>query len=156
MKIHTLHKVQVVSRPLGEVFSFFEKPENLAMITPPWLGFRILTPLPVVMKKDAVFDYSIRVMGLRMRWKSLVSEYRPPHMFVDEQIEGPYRYWRHTHAFAEVEEGTRITDEIRYAMPFGILGEIVQRLAMRRQLEAIFAHRARVISEIFEEEEVVR
>ena len=154
MKIHTLYKMQIVNRPLAEVFSFFQNPENLALITPPWLGFSILTPLPVVMKEGAVFEYSVRVMGLRTRWASLICDYQPPGTFVDEQLKGPYRYWRHTHTFAEVEGGTRITDEIRYAMPFGILGEIVQRLMVKRQLETIFAYRAQVIAEMFEEQEV--
>lgn len=149
MKIHTLKKEQIVPRALDEVFAFFERPENLARITPPWLGFRILTPSPIVMEWGAEFEYTVRVMGVRIRWKSLISDYQPPFRFVDEQTRGPYAYWHHTHTFVEVDAGTRVGDEVRYAMPFGMIGTVVQRLAVRRQLEDIFSYRSKVIGEIF-------
>jgi ligand-binding SRPBCC domain-containing protein len=146
MKIFTLKKEQLVARPREDVFAFFEKPENLARITPPWLGFRILTPSPIVMGWGAEFEYTIKVMGIRMRWKSLISDYQPPFRFVDEQTKGPYSYWHHTHTFTEVDGGTLVGDEVKYAMPFGMIGTLVQRLAVGRQLEAIFSYRARVTS----------
>lgn len=149
MKIFRLHKEQFVRRPLAEVFSFFERPENLAAITPPSMGFRIVTPPPILMKEGAVFEYSVRVMGIRMRWKSLISEYKPPFRFIDEQVKGPYTLWHHTHTFTEVHGGTLIGDEVRYAMPFGIVGRVAQRLAVSRQLEDIFSHRSQVMCTMF-------
>ena len=50
--MHSLITEQTVSAPLADVFNFFEKPENLARITPAWLDFRILTPSPVPMCQD--------------------------------------------------------------------------------------------------------
>jgi ligand-binding SRPBCC domain-containing protein len=149
MKIYTLRKEQVVPRLLREVFAFFEKPENLARITPPWLGFRILTPSPIVMERGARFEYTIRVMGIKMRWISVISEYEPPFRFVDEQVQGPYAYWHHTHTFSEAEGGTLVGDEVRYALPFGMIGMVVRRLAVSRQLEDIFSYRSKVIDETF-------
>jgi len=149
MKIYQLQKEQFVGRPLAEVFSFFERPENLAAITPPSMGFRIVTPPPILMKEGAVFEYSVRVMGIQMRWRSLISEYKPPFRFVDEQVKGPYTFWHHKHTFSEVEGGTLISDEVRYAMPFGLLGMIARRLTVKRQLEQIFAHRSQVIDTLF-------
>lgn len=145
MKVYTLKKEQIVPRPLGEVFAFFERPENLARITPPWLGFRILTPSPIVMKRGAKFEYTVRVMGVRVGWESLISDYQPPHRFVDEQTRGPYAYWHHTHTFLQVDGGTLVGDEVCYAMPFGVIGTLAQRFAVRRQLEEIFFYRATVI-----------
>ena len=145
MKVYTLKKDQTVPRPLDEVFAFFERPENLARITPPWLGFRILTPSPIVMKRGAKFEYTVRVMGVRVGWESLISDYQPPHRFVDEQTRGPYAYWHHTHTFLQVDDGTLVGDEVRYAMPFGVIGTLAQRFAVRRQLEEIFSYRATVI-----------
>jgi ligand-binding SRPBCC domain-containing protein len=149
MKVYTLKKEQLVLRPLVEVFAFFERPENLARITPPWLGFRILTPSPIVMERGAKFEYTVRVMGIRVGWESLISDYQPPHRFVDEQTKGPYAYWHHTHTFSQVDGGTLVGDEVRYAMPFGIFGTLAWRLAVRRQLEDIFSYRARVIGAMF-------
>ena len=57
MRVHEFRRRQVFAAPVADVFSFFESPRNLAKITPPNLGFTILTPEPLVMKAGAVFDY---------------------------------------------------------------------------------------------------
>jgi ligand-binding SRPBCC domain-containing protein len=152
MKRYLLEREVVVRKPLAEVFEFFSRPENLAQITPPWLGFRILTPVPIPMKEGALIDYTVKVFGVRIRWKTQISEYGPPRRFVDEQLRGPYALWRHTHTFSEVDGGTGIRDEVEYAMPFGVIGRIARRLIVRRQLDAIFAHRANVIERHFQGE----
>ena len=49
MRIHELHREQVVPRPPGETFAFFARARNLERITPPWLRFEVLTPEPITM-----------------------------------------------------------------------------------------------------------
>lgn len=149
MKVFALQRQHLVRRPHREVFRFFEQPENLATITPPWLGFRIVTPSPVTMKKGAVIDYTITIAGKRIRWQSLISAYDPPYKFVDDQLRGPYTLWRHTHTFSETDGGTIISDEVHYALPFGPVGRIAHALFVQRQLETIFDYRARVIDQLF-------
>lgn len=149
MRTYTLRAEQEVPRPLSDVFEFFSRPENLARITPPSLGFVILTPTPVEMKAGAVIEYTIRVAGVKLRWQTLITEYEPPSRFADEQAKGPYAYWRHTHNFEATAGGTRIRDEVQYAMPLGVLGAIAHRLFVRHELEEIFAYRKSVIEKIF-------
>lgn len=150
MKCYTLKRRQVIARPLQEVFSFFAQPENLAKITPDTVGFHMLTPLPIVMQSGIVLDYTIRVLGIPVRWTTLITAYDPPHRFCDVAIRGPYSFWHHTHTFEETDEGTLMTDEVRYALPFGIAGRIVHRLWVKRQLDHIFDFRARVIRQMLE------
>ena len=90
MTVHVLERRQQVAAPLAEVFAFFARPENLAEITPPSMGFEILTPSPIAMKEGALIDYVVRVGGLPLRWRTLITSFEPPHRFVDEQISGPY------------------------------------------------------------------
>jgi ligand-binding SRPBCC domain-containing protein len=151
MRVHSLRRTQTVRRPLGEVFSFFQNPENLSLITPENLGFKILTPRPVRMKEGAVIDYTISLGGIPVRWTSLISEFDPPRHFVDIQLRGPYLFWHHKHTFTAIAEGTVINDDVLYALPFGIAGEITHYLAVRRKLEAIFQLRSRVIANLFAE-----
>jgi ligand-binding SRPBCC domain-containing protein len=139
----------MIARPRGEVFEFFSRPENLERITPGWVGFRLLTPQPIDMKAGAVLDYTIRLLGLPVRWTTLISDYEPPHRFSDVALRGPYRFWCHTHTFEKDGQETIMIDEVRYALPFGILGDLVHRLWVRRQLDCIFDYRAEVIGEIF-------
>ena len=92
--------------PLSEVFLFFSTAENLNLLTPPWVHFSILTPLPIEMRQGLVIQYRIRVQGIPHRWDSEITEWRPPFGFTDTQIRGPYRYWVHRHGFEETPEGT--------------------------------------------------
>lgn len=150
MKVYTLKRKQKVKRPLKEVFNFFDRPENLSKLTPDALGFKILTPPPIVMKEGALIDYTVKVMGINIHWRTLISTYDPPDKFVDEQLKGPYSFWHHTHRFKEIPEGTSIEDEVHYALPFGIIGRLVHSLFVKRQLKKIFDYRSRTIAGIFE------
>ena len=147
--VHELVREQQVARPRDEVFAIFSQPENLGRLTPPWLGFRILTPPPLPMHAGALIDYEIRLGPLPTRWRTMITAYDPPERFVDEQLAGPYSFWHHTHEFLVHDGGTLIRDRVRYLLPFGALGRLVHALAVRRQLEAIFAYRMRVIAELF-------
>ncbi len=145
MRIYELKRHQMIPLPLDQVFAFFERPENLAKLTPPSLGFQILTPSPIEMKSGILIDYTIRVLGLPVRWTSLITSYDPPHRFVDVQLKGPYSFWHHTHQFEAVEEGTMMTDTVRYALPLGWLGRIAHLFFVNRQIAWIFDYRSEVL-----------
>ena len=147
--MYLLKTSQTVSTDLENVYKFFTEPENLATITPGWLGFHILTPSPVAMRVGAIIDYEIKLGPLPTRWRSIITAYDQGRLFVDEQLNGPYSFWHHTHRFEVTEQGTTIHDEVRYIPPFGILGRIANALAIKNQLRGIFAHRHRVIAEKF-------
>lgn len=133
----------------AKVFEFFSEPQNLARITPSDLGFTIVTPPPIVMREGLKIDYRIKVAGIPMRWQSLISRWDPPNEFVDEMLHGPYARWRHVHRFRDVAEGTEITDEVTYALPFWPLGEIGLPF-VRRQLDGIFSHREATIRRLLQ------
>lgn len=147
--MNILRTRQQVPAPLDQVFPFFARPENLKVITPDWLNFSILTPSPIPMVEGQVVDYLIKLGPIPTRWRTLISAYDPPHCFVDQQLSGPYSFWHHTHRFEAVPGGTLLTDEVRYLMPFGPLGDLVHGLVIKRQLQAIFAHRGQVIARQF-------
>src|SRR5579871_807004 len=99
-----------VPMAISDVFRFFEDPRNLARITPQNLSFTVDTPGEIAMREGAEIDYTIRWLGLPMRWRTLITGYGPPQFFVDEQIRGPYKLWRHRHDFKEVNGETVISD----------------------------------------------
>jgi ligand-binding SRPBCC domain-containing protein len=127
-----------LARPLEEVFAFFADPGNLEAITPPWLKFEILTPRPIVMRPGALIDYRLKVRRVPLRWRTEITAWEPPHLFVDEQLRGPYRLWVHEHRFRAVGGGTAVSDRVRYRVPGG---RLVSWLFVRRDVKRIFAFR---------------
>ena len=148
MKIYELNITQQIDAPLEKVFDFFSKPENLAEITPSKLGFNILTPSPIVMEKGTLIDYTIKLFGIPIRWRTLITAYNPPKKFVDEQLKGPYSFWHHTHTFEAIDQGVEMKDIVRYSIPFGVLGRILHFLWIKNDLKKIFNHRKKVIDNI--------
>lgn len=149
LKIYQLRRQVIIPAPVGEVFSFISAAENLNLITPPWLYFKILTPLPIIMEKNALIDYSIKFLGLRMTWKTEITVWQPPDRFVDRQINGPYRVLEHTHLFEEKMGSTQMEDIIRYAVPGFVLSPLIHFLFVRPRLEKIFSFREKSILEYF-------
>ena len=150
MKVYKLKFKQVINSSLDDVFSFFSNPENLSKITPEKLGFNILTPTPIKMKEGQLIDYSIKLLGKKIRWRTMITEYIPKVKFVDQQLKGPYSMWHHTHEFKDVDGKVEMTDEIYYVMPFGVLGRLVNFLFVSRDLNNIFKHRVEIINKIFD------
>lgn len=148
MRIERLERVQVVSRPLREVFAFFSRAENLERITPPWLRFALLTPEPIEMRSGTTIEYRLRLHGVPLRWVSLIELWDEEQRFVDRQLRGPYRLWRHQHEFAEVDGGTRVHDRVDYALPLGRVGRIAGTPIVRRDLARIFDYRQAAIAEL--------
>ncbi len=148
MKVYTLHRELWVPHPLSAVFDFFSRAENLQQITPPWLRFRILTPLPIEMGPGVTIRYTLRIRGIPIRWLTEITRWNPPYDFVDVQTRGPYALWRHTHTFSERDGGTSIVDQVEYALPIGRVGRLLHWLQVARDLNAIFRYRALRVQEL--------
>jgi ligand-binding SRPBCC domain-containing protein len=147
--MYVLERDVSLPAPRERVFAFFADARNLERLTPPSLRFQILTPGEIQMRAGATIDYRLHLSGLPVRWRTVIETWEPPFRFVDIQQRGPYALWRHTHTFEETPAGTRMRDRVEYALPFGPLGRLVRRLFVARQLDHIFAFRARVVGELF-------
>ena len=144
-----LYRKQFINLSIDEVFSFYENPENLEKITPPNLNFSIKTTTPIEMKIGQKIDYVIKLKGIPIKWRSIISSYDPPYSFTDEQIKGPFSIWIHNHIFKKHQDGTLIIDDIKYSIPLGIIGNIVNFLFVKRDLENIFNYREKIIRQVF-------
>jgi ligand-binding SRPBCC domain-containing protein len=136
-----LERVQIVPRPREEVFAFFSDPHNLEAITPGFLRFRILTRGPIALAAGTHIDYRLSLFGVPFSWRTRIDECVPGERFVDVQLSGPYRRWRHLHAFEDAPGGTAVRDRVEYELPLGPLGTLAHALFVRRALARIFAHR---------------
>jgi uncharacterized protein len=134
-----------LERPLEDVFSFFSDASNLSRITPPDMGFTVLTPQPINLHAGAVIDYRVHVVRVPLRWRTIIDVWEPPLRFVDSQDRGPYACWWHEHRFEADGAATRMFDTVYYAPPLGPLGALAQHVLIKRELRRIFSYRAHAI-----------
>ncbi|MES2394340.1 MAG: SRPBCC family protein [Acidobacteriota bacterium] len=154
------------------VFAFFANPENLPRLMPRWQKARIeeatFAPPPPRPESTPVFPGVVAGSGtrvtfsyllipyipIRFPWEARIDDFRWNEGFSDTQDRGPFTYWHHTHtveATAEPESnrpGTLIRDSIDYELPLGALGDLVNTLVVRRQIEALFKFRHARTAEI--------
>lgn len=148
MAEHTLTRTLTLELSRETVFDLFADAVNLERITPPELNFHIVTPLPIGMEKGTLIDYELRLRGLPLKWRTEISVWDPPNVFVDRQVRGPYSQWIHTHRFTEFEPGkTLIEDEVRYRLPLEPLGDFFHFI-VKRELKYIFDYRQRAVAEL--------
>jgi ligand-binding SRPBCC domain-containing protein len=139
--VQTLHRESIVSSPLDQTFEFFSNAANLERLTPPWLNFRIRTPLPIAMGEGAIIDYLIGLYGVPIPWRTRIDIWEPGVRFVDRQVAGPYRWWHHEHRFEAVPGGTRVIDHVEYVPRVAALSSWL----VTRDVGRIFAYRQQVL-----------
>ena len=150
MKIHKLCQSQEIPLSLEKTWDFFSNPENLNSITPPDLEFRITSGTPSPMHEGQIITYKIRIAP--MVWQTWVTEIKAVHVqsqFVDEQRSGPYKFWHHLHRFEPTDNGTLVTDEVSYALPYYLIGNIAHSLFLKKKLNKIFQYRKETLSKKF-------
>ena len=149
MHRYSLEREQVIARSQSETFRFFSDAFNLERITPRFLRFRILTERPLTMCAGTILDYELRILGVWVRWRTLIEVWEPESRFEDTQTKGPYREWRHIHSFEALgSDRTLMRDRVEYSLPLGLLGRLVHWLGVRAMLEKIFEYRAQAIEEL--------
>lgn len=148
--IYRLTRQQIVPAPLREVWRYFSTHKNLNIITPPDMHFEIIHGADRHMHQGQLIEYGVQIIPMiKSRWLTEISHVEQNASFVDEQRIGPYKFWYHEHRFDTVGGGTSIRDNVTYQLPFGLLGDIVHSIWVRRQLQMIFEYRTQKVSEIF-------
>lgn len=148
---HVLEREQLLPISVHEAWDFFSTPRNLARITPKEMGLVIREPFnDEPAHAGQRITYTVRpVLGVALTWETLIERVEAPFLFVDTQLKGPFRLWRHQHRFAEEAGGTRMHDRLEYEMPLGPLGEFAHATFVRRRINAIFDHRSMTLQHYF-------
>ncbi len=148
LRQHVIAAEQRVRADLEETFAFFSDAANLEGITPPFLGFSILTPLPIVMREGALIEYRLKLMGVPLGWLTRIESWVPNVSFTDVQLRGPYARWVHTHRFERVSGGTVVRDRVEYSLPSSPLSEPFHPWFVRPMVERIFSYRRSAIAQL--------
>jgi ligand-binding SRPBCC domain-containing protein len=81
--------------------------------------------------------------GVPLQMTSRITEMQIPDHFVDEQVKGPFRRFRHVHEFSQDSAGTTMVDRIEFEAPFGPIGRLAEKLLLGRYLQRLIETRNR-------------
>lgn len=150
MKVYTLHTTQKLPISLEEAWQFLSDPKNLKTITPPYMGFHILSGVDRSMYPGQIIEYVVTpVLGIRTKWITEITHVVDRDYFVDEQRFGPYALWHHKHFLKEVEGGVEMEDLIHYKIPLGWLGQWMHPILVQPKLREIFNYRREKLIALF-------
>ena len=147
MKNHVFKTSFELPLAIDEVFDFFSDATNLEKITPPELQFNIRSPGPIVIQQGTQIDYRLKLWGIPFSWRTEITCWEPPVKFIDEQINGPYHTWMHTHRFIDLKGSTRVEDAVRHRLPFWPMAEVAYPI-IRAQINRIFTFREEAIKKL--------
>lgn len=140
---------QWIEKKPDDIFPFFSNEYNLEKITPPFLGFKVLGKNTDEIKSGTLIDYSLKLHGIPLKWKTEILEFKPNEYFIDQQLKGPYKKWFHQHKFYPLKNGTLMVDHITYKPPMGILGRLFAGSYIRKDVTKIFNYRREIIEKEF-------
>lgn len=148
--MYQLKREQIVATDIDTCWEFFCSPGNLKKITPPYMGFDVLTDIPEKMYEGLMIAYRVRpLFGIPMEWITEITHVKDKAYFVDEQRKGPYKIWHHEHHFKETSKGVLMTDIVSYELPLGSLGKLAHPILVKKKLEEIFEYRFAMAEKIF-------
>ncbi len=149
--MYRLYREQQLNCNIEKAWDFFSSPHNLSEITPESMNFVVLSDV----QDEAIFkgmkiDYTVSpVLGIPMRWKTVISQVEDYKSFTDFQKEGPYKHWNHFHEFIPNDNGVLMKDTVDYELPMGVLGKMAHQLFVKQKLKSIFDFRYRVLNDLF-------
>jgi ligand-binding SRPBCC domain-containing protein len=148
--MYSIKAVQFIPVTIQEVWSFFATPANLHLITPPNMGFTVLTPLTdKSIYPGQTIEYKVRpLLGIPLYWMTEITSVKEEMSFIDEQRKGPFRLWKHQHYFKPVEGGVEMRDVVEYQLPLWILGNMIHTLTVKNKLLDLFQYRFAQIEKV--------
>jgi ligand-binding SRPBCC domain-containing protein len=137
-----------IARPVSEVFDFLARPANLVQLAPAELQLELVKG-PERLQLGAVLHWKARRLGISQDLVNEVIAFEEAALIDEQQRQGPFKRWRYLHCFEATDDGTRLTEELNYEPPGGMLGLLVSAAAIQRDLDKLFAYREQQLRKRF-------
>lgn len=116
------------------------------------MAFKVTSPFTPETKiyPGMIITYIVSpVLGIKLNWMTEITHVKEHEYFVDNQVFGPYALWHHEHHFKEIKGGVLMTDILHYAIPYGPVGTLANKLFVGNEVKNIFIHREKAIHKMF-------
>jgi uncharacterized protein len=141
VSVSIFEKQSRIEVPVKELFNWHNRHRVFERLTPPWEKVRVVGRQGGIQEGGRIV-LEVQQGPFRRRWVAVHGDYVEGTQFVDEQVQGPFAQWVHTHRMLpETETTSLLNDHIEYRPPLGFLGEVVAGGYLRKKLERLFTFR---------------
>lgn len=143
----------VLPQPVAVVFAFLQRPANRVRLAPPHWSLQLVSG-PDRLGHGSRMVLRGRRHGISHTTELEVTAFEQDRWMEAEQRRGPFRRWKQTFTFeAAPEGGTRLTEQIDWEKPGGMLGLLVSIAMIEDELRELEAHRRPLLVRLLAEEE---
>jgi ligand-binding SRPBCC domain-containing protein len=148
--MYRVERKQQLPVSLDEIWKFFSVRGNFKKITPPDLGFNVVSSGEGAMYKGMIITYDVdSIFRVPFTWVTEITELEEKKLLVFQQRSGPYAYWNHELYFNIISNGVELTDILHYKMPLGIVGSMAHSLLVKKKIDRLYAYRIAKLEELF-------
>jgi len=98
-----------------------------------------------LMKEGDTVTWKAKHLFKERMLKIRITQLQRPLFFVDEQVQGDFRFMKHEHYFKPAENGTIMIDQFRFQSPKGVLGKLVDTVYLNKYLKKLLEVRIAAI-----------
>lgn len=103
-----------------------------------------------LINKGETVTWKGKHFGIYIQHQSIISEMDFPIYFVDEQLKGHFKSFKHQHFFIQKENLTIMTDILEYETPFGFIGKLFDKLLLENHLTKFIIYRNAILKQLSE------
>jgi uncharacterized protein (TIGR01777 family) len=139
-----IRRESTVLAPAQFVYDWHTRDGAFERLMPPWESVELLESDGGFENREVVVK--MKRFGVPIRWVAKHVEAVPGQRFVDEQLSGPFKRWRHSHVFESLGNNrTKMIDDISCALPLSVLSHGVAGGQVKRDVSAMLAYRHAIV-----------
>ena len=141
----------VLEADIYTLWDFFSHPKNLEKVNDAKQPVTVELDRSVAVTEGLEFTVSLKILDIiPQKIITKVILVKEPNEFVDIQIKGSFKSWKHCHTFSETSQTqTTVRDEITFQLPLGFIGRILASSFIKKLIFANFETRRKKLSILF-------
>lgn len=136
---------------VDQVFNYFIDTQNITSLFPSYFKFQLIHTTSRRLTHGTYLEFHSQILGIPMRWKSYIHSFSPNRQITYMGQQGLISSWEYDCYFEAISsQRTRVTECLLYHLPFGRIGNFMNRLLIQPYLKRIFKYHQQELRSIFD------
>lgn len=137
----TITLTTTINAPIQVVFDYSRNIDTHQQSTSKSKEVAIAGTTSGLINKGETVTWRGKHFGFFLQHQSIISEMKPHTYFIDEQLKGHFKTFKHQHFFEEINGQTIMKDVMEYETPFGVFGQLFDVFLLKNHLTQFLLER---------------